>query len=52
MSGEAREFQAVVGEDYRVTIPKWLRQDLGIEKGDVVVLEVKRVLKRGREKGA
>ena len=41
-----KEFQGIVGADYRITIPKWVREDLRIEKGDVLVLEVKKVLKR------
>ena len=45
-----KEFQGVVGADHRVTIPKWIRDDHGIEKGDVVVLELKKVIKRAVEK--
>jgi len=46
-----REFQGIVGADYRVTIPKWIREDLKIDKGDVVILEIKKVLKRGEKVG-
>ncbi len=45
----SREFQGVVGKGYRVTIPKWVREDLSVEIGDVLVLEVKKVIKRGKE---
>ncbi len=46
------EFQVVVGQGGRVHIPKWVRQDLNIEDGDVVYLVVKRVMKRGGRKNS
>ncbi|RLE58831.1 MAG: hypothetical protein DRN53_07835 [Thermoprotei archaeon] len=47
----SREFQARVGVDNRITIPKWLREDLGIEANDIVIVEVKKVIKRAKAKG-
>jgi len=44
------EFQARVGADYRITIPKWIREDLNIDIDDIVVVEIKKVIKRGKKK--
>ena len=44
------EFQVVVGRGGRVHIPKWVREDLNIDDGDVVYLVVKKVIKRGGHK--
>lgn len=44
----SKEFQAVVDTARRVTIPRWVREDLDIDAGDVVVLEVKKVIKRAK----
>ena len=44
------EFQARVGADYRITIPKWVRDDLNIEIDDIVIVEIKKVIKRVKKK--
>ena len=44
------EFQARVGADYRITIPKWVRDDLNIEIDDIVIVEIKKVIKRAKKK--
>jgi len=47
----SKVFQARVGVDNRITIPRWVREDLDIEPNDIVIVEVKKVIKRGRARG-
>ncbi|WP_456327223.1 AbrB/MazE/SpoVT family DNA-binding domain-containing protein [Archaeoglobus sp.] len=46
------EFQAKVGPDGRITIPKWVREDMNIEPEDIVIVQVKKVIKREKRKNS
>lgn len=39
-----------VCKDYRITIPKNVRDVMGIDVGDYVIIEIKKVVKRGTRK--